>query len=75
MIRDKEINIFDGNGTIHIDGAARSQLFEAMKPDWAIKGASFQEELEIKCGSSRIIVQRIGIGSKNTDGGASLNDL
>ena len=38
-VRDKEITVFDGGGSIYIDGAALAQLYEAMTPEWAIKGA------------------------------------
>ncbi len=38
-VRDKEINIFDGDGALYIDGKTRAQLFEAMDHDWVIKGA------------------------------------
>ena len=36
---DKKIHIFDGDGSVYIDGAAIAQFYEAMKQSWAIRGA------------------------------------
>lgn len=36
---DNNIKIFDGNGSVYIDGAALHQMYEVMKEPWAIKAA------------------------------------